>query len=77
MLWGINSEIIVGMALVLLGILFIYAAATGGGQVGQYWKALISYGIDYVLFALGVGFIAHGMWTRANEKKTAPHASHH
>jgi hypothetical protein len=77
MLGGINSEIIVGMALFLLGILFIYAAATGEGQVGQYWKALIGYGIDYVLFALGAGFIAHGMWTRANEKKMAPPTPHH
>ena len=75
MLWGINSEIIVGMALFVLGILFIYASSTGG-QAGLYWKALISYGIDYALFALGAGFIAHGFWTRANEKKI-PHAPHH
>jgi hypothetical protein len=76
MLWGINSEIIVGMALILLGILFIYAASTGG-ETGLYWKALIGYGIDYVLFALGAGFIAHGMWTRANQKKVAPHTPHY
>lgn len=75
MLWGINSEIIVGMALFVLGILFIYAASTEG-QAGLYWKALISYGVDYVLFALGAGFIAHGFWTRANEKKV-PHTPHH
>jgi hypothetical protein len=75
MLWDINSEIIVGIALFLLGILFIYAASTGG-QTGLYWKALIGYGVDYVLFALGAGFIAHGFWTRANEKKV-PHTAHH
>ena len=76
MLWGINSEIIVGIALILLGILFIYAASTGG-QIGMYWKALISYGINYALFALGAGFIAHGMWTRTNEKKVPQPTSHH
>lgn len=73
MLWDINSEIIVGMALFLLGILFVYAAAAGEGLIGLYWKALISYGIDYLLFGLGIGFIAHGMWTRANLRKVAPH----
>ena len=75
MLWGINSEIIVGMALILLGILFFYAASTGG-QTGLYWKALIGYGVNYFLFALGAAFIAHGFWTRANEKKVL-HTSHH
>ncbi|HYA83141.1 MAG TPA: hypothetical protein VEH06_06800 [Candidatus Bathyarchaeia archaeon] len=76
MLWGINSEIIVGMALILIGILFIYASTTGG-QTGLYWKAVVSYGVDYALFALGAAFIAHGMWTRANEKKVARHSTPH
>lgn len=73
MLGRINSEIIVGMALILLCILFVYAAAAEGWH--GYWTALIGYGVDYVLIALGAGFIAHGLWTRASQKATAetPH----
>lgn len=57
---GLNSEIIVGMALILLSILFLYAAAALGG----YWAALIGIGVDYVMIALGIGFILHGIWTK-------------
>lgn len=68
-----NSEMITGFALVFLAILFFYAAGAKGG----YWAALIGYGIDYVLIALGAGFIAHGIWTERTLSKTRTEEPHH
>jgi hypothetical protein len=73
---GLNSEIIVGIALILLCILFLYASIANT-PVRVYWAALISYGIDYALIALGAGFIAHGLWTKRNSQKMRTEQPHH
>jgi hypothetical protein len=71
---GLNSEIIVGSALIFLSILFLYAAAASGG----YWAAIVSIGVCYVLIALGIGFIVHGFWTRRNlAREGRVEAPHH
>jgi hypothetical protein len=75
-LLGLNSEIIVGIALIFLAILFLYAA-TAPGDIGMYWSALVSFGTDYVLIAFGIGFIVHGLWTRRTLAREATAEPHH
>ena len=65
----INGEMIAGISLALLGILFIYAA-----QVNPVWAvALLA---DYVLLALGIALIGHGFWTRRNNNRMSRHEEH-
>ena len=66
----LNGEIIAGISLAFLGILFIYA-----GIVNPVWAvAFLAY---YVLVAVGIGIIALGIWTASNEKKHPPVEHHH
>jgi uncharacterized membrane protein len=73
---GLNSEIIVGIAFILLAILFLYAATTPG-ETGKYWSYTISYGVVYALIALGIAFIVHGIWTKRNLAREARVEPHH
>ena len=51
----INSEIIAGIALIFLALLFIYAAT-----VNALWKLILP--ADFLIIALGVAFIVLGYW---------------
>lgn len=65
----LNGEIIAGISLAFLGILFIYA-----GMVNPIWA--VGFTAYYVLLAVGIGVIALGFWTAKNEKKH-PQTEHH
>jgi hypothetical protein len=65
----INAEMIAGISLAFLAILFIYAA-----MVNPVWAvALLA---DYVLLALGIALIGHGFWTRRNNNRMSSHHHH-
>jgi putative Ca2+/H+ antiporter (TMEM165/GDT1 family) len=51
----INGEIITGIALIFLALLFISAAA-----VNSLWKMILP--ADFLLIALGVAFVILGLW---------------
>ena len=51
----INGEIITGIALIFLALLFISAAA-----VNSLWKMILP--ADFLLIALGVAFVVLGLW---------------
>lgn len=65
----LNGEIVAGISLAFLGILFIYA-----GIVDSVWA--VGFLAYYVLLAVGIGVIALGFWTARNEKKHFS-AEHH
>jgi putative Ca2+/H+ antiporter (TMEM165/GDT1 family) len=52
----INGEIITGIALAFMAILFIYA-----GTVNTVWATIIP--ADFLILAIGGAFIILGMWT--------------
>lgn len=65
----LNGEVIAGISLAFLGILFIYA-----GMVSPVWA--VGFSAYYVLLAVGLGVIALGFWTAKNESKH-PQTEHH
>ncbi|MEO9295415.1 MAG: hypothetical protein ABI347_07430 [Nitrososphaera sp.] len=65
----LNGEIISGIALAFLGILFIYAA-----QVNAAWTAALY--ADYILIAVGAGLIGLGLWSRHNTNRMHSHEEH-
>ena len=70
-MFPVNSEMITGIALILLSILFIYA-----GMVNQEWARILI--VDYVMVAIGGGFLALGLWTQRNYKREkTEEPSHH
>jgi hypothetical protein len=67
----INTEIITGIALIFLATLFMY-----GSLFFRPWAVILI--VDYVLIAIGGGFIALGVWTLRNyEKERTEKPSHH
>jgi hypothetical protein len=58
----INGEIITGISFVFLSILFFYAAS-----VNRTWSILIP--ADFVIFVIGLAFIALGIWSSRRAKK--------
>jgi hypothetical protein len=67
----INGEVIAGIALVVLAALFIWAAS-----MNSVWATILL--ADYLILAIGVGFIAIGFVTitRSNRGDTG-HSSHY
>lgn len=66
-----NSEMITGIALIFLSLLFIFA-----GLQNQDWARILI--VDYVMLAIGGGFIALGVWTKRNyRKERAEDQNHH
>ena len=67
----INGEVIAGIALVFLASLFIWAAT-----VNSVWATILL--ADYLILAIGIGFIAIGVVTitRSNRGDTG-HSSHY
>ena len=66
-----NTEMITGMALILLAILFMIAAV-----FNKDWQTILI--VDYVIIAIGAAFFALGVWTMRNSKKEqTEEPSHH
>ena len=67
---GVNSEIIGGTAILLLGVLFLIA-----GYLDPAWALIFL--ADYLIIALGVATLGLGDWTLRNERKNPVHTEHH
>ena len=67
----INGEVIAGIALVFLAALFIWAAT-----MNSVWATILL--ADYLILAIGIGFIAIGVVTiaRSNRGDTG-HSGHY
>jgi putative Ca2+/H+ antiporter (TMEM165/GDT1 family) len=64
----INGETITGIALIFLSALFLYA-----GMVNEAWSLLIP--ADFLILAIGVGFLILGIITlRRNKKHQIAHS---
>jgi putative Ca2+/H+ antiporter (TMEM165/GDT1 family) len=66
----INAETIAGIALVLLALIFIFAAT-----MNNVWAIILP--ADYLILALGFGFIALGVYTTRNNRKHSHEESTH
>ena len=66
----INAETIAGIALVLLALIFIFAAT-----MNQVWAIILP--ADYLILALGFAFIALGVYTTRNNRKSSHEESTH
>ena len=62
----LNGEAITGIALIFLASLFIYA-----GSVNQIWALILP--ADFLILAIGGGFLALGIITMKRQKKTVSH----
>jgi hypothetical protein len=58
----LNSEIIAGVSIFLLGFLFFIA-----GQLNSIWATIII--VDYLIMAIGIATIGVGFWTAMYERK--------
>ena len=67
---GINSEIIAGLSVFLLGFLFFIA-----GLLNSIWATIFV--VDYLIIAIGLATIGVGVWTAMYEKKHHLHKSEH
>ena len=66
----INGETIVGITLVLMALLFIFA-----GTMNEVWAIVLP--ADYLILAIGFAFIALGVVTLYRNKRHAPEESAH
>ena len=67
---GINSEIIAGLSVFLLGLLFFIA-----GLFNSVWATIFI--VDYIIMAIGLATIGVGVWTAMYEKKHPLHSTEH
>ena len=65
----INGETITGIALVLLALLFIWAAT-----MNAVWARILL--ADYLILAIGVGFIVLGIITMRRANRTQSEQGH-
>ena len=66
----INAETIVGITLVLIALIFIFAAT-----MNKVWAIILP--ADYLILALGFAFIALGVYTTRNNRKHSHEESTH
>jgi hypothetical protein len=67
----INAETLAGISLVCLALIFIFAAT-----MNEVWAIILP--ADYLILALGFGFIALGViTTRNNRKHSHEESTHH
>jgi len=66
----INAETIVGITLVLIALIFMFAAT-----MNKVWAIILP--ADYLILALGVAFIALGVFTTRNNRKHSHEESTH
>jgi membrane-bound ClpP family serine protease len=67
---GFNSEIFAGLAILILGIVFVFA-----GLVNTTWGEIIL--ADFVIIALGAAILGLGIWTSRYDSKHSVHTHHH
>ena len=67
---SINSEIIAGTAILILGVIFLIA-----GYLNPAWALIFV--ADYLIIALGVATLGLGVWSFINERKNPVHTEHH
>jgi uncharacterized integral membrane protein len=66
----LNGETITGIALIFLAILFIYASS-----VNQVWGLILP--ADFLILAIGGGFVALGVITIKKQKQARRHVDTH
>ena len=66
----INAETIAGIALVLVALIFMFAAT-----MNKVWAIILP--ADYLILALGFAFIALGVYTTRNNRKHSHEKSAH
>ena len=66
----INGESIAGMALILLALIFIWA-----GTRNSTWASILL--ADYLILAIGAGFLALGMITIRRNNRSRMHPEEH
>ena len=68
----INAETIVGITLVSIALIFIFAAT-----MNEVWAIILP--ADYLILALGFAFIALGVYTTRNNRRKHSHeeSTHH
>ncbi len=66
----LNSEIIAGVAIFLLGFLFMIA-----GLLNTIWATIFI--VDYLIMAIGIATIGVGFWTAMYERKNNLHHTEH
>ena len=67
----INAETIVGITLVLIALIFMFAAT-----MNKVWAIILP--ADYLILALGFAFVALGViTTRNNRKHSHEESTHH
>ena len=66
----INAETIAGIALVLVALIFMFAAT-----MNKVWAIILP--ADYLILALGFAFIALGVYTTRNNRKHSHEKSTH
>ena len=67
---SINSEIIAGTAILILGVIFLIA-----GYLNPAWALIFV--ADYLIIALGAVTLGLGVWSFMNERKNPVHTEHH
>ncbi len=67
---SIGAEIIAGIAIMGLGILFLI-----GGLLNPVWALIIP--VDFVIIAIGGATFGLGIWSSMYEKKHSVHSKHH
>ncbi len=67
---SINSEIIAGTAILILGVIFLIA-----GYLNPAWALIFV--ADYLIIALGAATLGLGVWSFMNERKNPVHTEHH
>ena len=67
---SVNGEIIAGISLLLMGLIFI-----GAGMVNQTWGAIII--PDLVIVAIGAATLGLGIWTIKYDEKHHVSSHHH
>ncbi len=65
----INGETIAGIALVFLALLFIWAS-----MLNPVWSVILP--ADYLILAIGIGFIVIGVITMTRSNRTGPQSEH-
>ncbi len=66
----VNSEIIAGIAIAMMAIIFI-----GAGELNSTWGAIIP--ADIVIAAIGFSTLGLGLWTAKYNEKNSIHTHHH
>jgi LPXTG-motif cell wall-anchored protein len=58
----VNGEVVTGVALILLSVLFLYA-----GMINEVWSILVP--ADFLILAIGIGFLSLGIITLRRKKR--------